>query len=277
MPIPIILGGLAIAAGTLGFGAALNAKDTLKDAERICKNIEQVTKQAEQRREKHRQLTEKSVEALGKEKKAILDGNMKMFVRVFSRLKNVNFKNSIGMEELADFALQSKNFDSLELSTLDTADITAGLGVSAVAATALLSSFVAGPAMMITGFYMDSQADKKLAEVKTYHEKARVFVEESNNVCELLKAIQTRAEQIDGALAELDRKFGSSIRTMVQIIARKGVDWNKIPVQDQKRIGEAALLAKTVKAIVDTPLLHEDGTLNEDTEQMLNNVPLLKG
>lgn len=329
MPIPLILGGLALVAGGLGAGAALNAKDTLKDAESINKNVQEVTDRAVKRCDKHRQQTERSIEALGKGKIAILDGNMKMFVRVFSKLKNVNFRDSVGMKELADFTPQSEYLGALKQDTLTAADVSSGIaGVAAGAATAgatylavgalgtastgfaigelsgvaatnatlawlgggsiaagglgmtvgtaVLGGLVAGPAILVAGFFMDSKADKVLAEVKANREKAKVFIEESNNMCVLLDAIKTRAEQIEAALVQLDRKFGSSIRTMVQIIARKGTNWNSIPVADKKRIGEAAMLAKTIKVIMDTPLLHEDGTLNEATEQMLANVSLLK-
>lgn len=331
MPIPLILGGLAVLAGATGVGAALNAKDTLKDAESINKNVQEVTERAVKRCDKYRQQTEKSIETLGKGKISILNGNIKMFVRAFSRLKNVNFKNSVGMEELIDFTPQSVSLQDLKKDTDNAGAIVAGAGVGAAAGAAtagatylaigalgtastgatiaglsgaaatnatlawlgggsiaagglgmtagaaVLGGLVAGPAVLVTGLFMDIKADKVLAEVKANREKAKVFIEESNNMCSLLSAIKTRAEQIDGALTELDRKFGSSIRTMVQIIVKKGTNWNNIPVQEQKRIGEAAMLAKAIKVIMDTPLLHEDGTLNEDTEQMLSNVPLLKG
>ena len=66
-----------------------------------------------------------------------------------------------------------------------------------------------------------------------------------------------------------DWMVNSVLKEMQDVIEGNGTDWNAYSVEQKKCIGEAAMLAKTLKAVMDTPLLHEDGTLNEDSQSCL--------
>lgn len=263
------------------------------------------------------------METLGKTKLEILSDNMSAFVADFSKIKNVNFKDSIGMEELQDFTPQSESIGALKIASVNAVDLGGGLtsgvvggGIAALGAygavgllgtastgtaigtlsgaaatnatlawfgggslaagglgmaggASILGGLVAGPALLIGSFILSNKADEALSKAMTYREEARTFEAECDNICSLLSAIQTRAGQITDVLLRLDGKFGTKIEEMQDVIEGNGTDWNVYSVEQKKCIGEAAMVAKTLKAIMDTPLLHEDGTLNESSRSCL--------
>ena len=57
---------------------------------------------------------------------------------------------------------------------------------------------------------------------------------------------------------------------LVNIIAQKGEDWNAFSEEDKKVVAGVAMTAKTLKVIMDTPLLNEDGSLAEESQEIMS-------
>lgn len=139
MPVPFILGGLAVAAGAFGVKKGMKAKKDMDEAKELNEDAQYLAKKAEDRIEKARINAAKSIENLGRTKIEILSSSMKMFVKTFSRIKNVNFKDSIGMEELRDFTPDSVEFSNLENASFKASDVASG-GLGRVAAGSLMAA-----------------------------------------------------------------------------------------------------------------------------------------
>lgn len=330
MPIPFILGGIAVAAGALGVKKGLDAKEDMEEAKELAEYAQNLAKEAEQRIEKARKGTSKAIEDLGRTKISILSTSMKEFVTNFSRIKNVNFKDSVGMEELQDFTPDSTDFNTLEKASFNAADLTSGglggiaagslvafgaysavgsaflgattatagtaiAGLSGAAATnatlawlgggalatgsatafgvtggmVVLGGLVAGPALAIGGAFMASKAKEALYEAEDNYDKARAFNEQSKNISSSLNAIKKRAGQINTILKSLDSYFVQSNGALKAVITKSGTNWNKYSVDDKMKVGASAQLAKTLKIILDTSLLKEDGKLSPEADKAI--------
>lgn len=325
MPIPFILGGIAAVAAGYGVKKGLDAKEDMEEAQELAEYAQDLAKEAEQRIEKARKNTSKAIEDLGRTKVAILSSSMKQFVQNFSRIKNVNFKDSVGMEELKDFAPGSVDFSNLEQASFKAADLASGglggiaagslmalgtygavgtaalgattatagtaiAGLSGAAATnatlawlgggalsaggfgmaggmVVLGGLVAGPALAIGGAFMASKAKEALYEAEENYDKARAFDEQSKNIASSLNAIKKRAGQIESVLNKLDNYFRKSNDTMKSVISKSGTNWNRYSAEDKKSVGVCAQLAKTIKIILDTSLLSENGKLSPDADK----------
>ena len=327
MPIPFILGGIAAVAAGYGVKKGLDAKEDMEEAQELAEYAQNMAKEAEQRIEKARKNTSKAIEDLGRTKISILSTSMKQFVQNFSRIKNVNFKDSVGMEELKDFTPGSVDFNNLEKASLKATDLASGglggiaagslmalgtygavgsaflgaatattgtaiAGLSGAAATnatlawlgggalsaggfgmaggmVVLGGLVAGPALAIGGAFMASKAKEALYEAEENYDKARAFAEQSKNIASSLNAIKKRAGQIESVLNRLDVYFVKSNETMKGVIAKSGTNWNKYSMEDKKAVGVCAQLAKTIKIILDTSLLNENGKLSPDADKAI--------
>lgn len=325
MPIPFILGGIAVAAGAFGVKKGLDAKEDMEEAKELAEYAQDLAKEAEQRIEKARKGTSKAIEDLGRTKISILSTSMKEFVTNFSRIKNVNFKDSVGMEELQDFTPDSVDFNNLEKASFKAADLASGglggiaagsllafgthaavmgggfalastgtaiAGLSGAAATnatlawlgggalsaggfgmaggmMVLGGLVAGPALAIGGAFMASKAKEALYEAEENYDKARAFNEQSKNISSSLNAIKKRAGQINTILNSLDSYFVQSNGALKAVITKSGTNWNKYSVDDKMKVGASAQLAKTLKIILDTSLLKEDGKLSPEADKAI--------
>ena len=69
-------------------------------------------------------------------------------------------------------------------------------------------------------------------------------------------------------LAILDSRFLPLIHKMQAVVAAEGYDYSKYSIESKKVIATAASMAVSVKAVLDTPLLADDGNLTEASEEL---------
>ena len=64
--------------------------------------------------------------------------------------------------------------------------------------------------------------------------------------------------------------FDPLVFKMTQIIENKGGDFRNYSVEEKKCVASAMALAGVIKAILDTPILDEDGNLTEESGEILD-------
>lgn len=167
-------------------------------------------------------------------------------------------------------ALSGAAATNATLAWLGGGSLAAG-GFGMAGGMAVLGGLVAIPALAITGLLLSSKADKALNEAKENREKARKYEQDAKNLCTAMEAIGARAEQIKNLLNDLNYAFRPLVSGMISTINRSGVDWRNYSRDEQTVIGMAAQLAKTIKVIVDTSLITEDGKLRDaETAKVLS-------
>lgn len=134
MPLPLIPVAIAIAT-SVGAAAtkALNASNMMDNAKKIAKNAEFRMKLMDEAVNESKAISERQLSSLGRLKLNILSGNIHTFVDEFSKIKNVNFNDSIGIDELRNFSPNDQEFIKLRTASLNAVEIATGLGSSAVA------------------------------------------------------------------------------------------------------------------------------------------------
>jgi len=321
MAIPFLIG--VVAAG--GVVKTVDALDDMSRAKNINKEAQEIAENATDRRERTRKSTNNSLENLGKTKISIMKDNMKSFVENFSRLKNVNFKNSVMLDELRGFNPQSRDFIDMknasfkasELATGGLGSIAAGtltaagaygavgafatastgaaisglagaaatnatlawLGGGAIAAgggglaagTMVLGGLVAAPALVVAGLFLGSKAETALNDARANRDKARKYEQEVRNLCTAMDAIKEKTNQIDNLLKELDGKFYSALTNMVSAVRYFGNDFSQFSSTAQNDVMTAAQLAQTIKKVIDTPLINQDGGVSYEAQNLLTS------
>ena len=128
---------------------------------------------------------------------------------------------------------------------------------------AVLGGIVAGPALAVGGAFMAARAEKALNNARSNSAKALHFSEEGDKICVALKAIQNRGSQINDLLLKLNNAMAKSAGEIEIILEYFGTDWKNFDLKAKKKIGIAAQIAQAIKTVIDTPLLTEDGNLND--------------
>ena len=145
-----------------------------------------------------------------------------------------------------------------------------GLGMAGGAA--VLGGLVAGPALMVIGFVVDAAASKKLEQALTNQAEAIRITEELNTGSMQCEAIRRRTYMFYNLLARLDARFLPLIYKMEDILKTEGDDYRAYSDESKKIIASCASIAVTIKTILDTPLLTDDGLLTGESETTVSFV-----
>lgn len=138
-----------------------------------------------------------------------------------------------------------------------------GLGVAGGAA--LLGGLVAGPALMVLGFVTGSSSAKNLEVAYTNKAEAAKIAEELNAGALQCKAIRRRTYVIYNLLSRLDSFLYPMLYQLEDILKTEGEDYRQYLSETKAKVASCASLAVTVKAILETAILTEEGLLAENS------------
>lgn len=139
-----------------------------------------------------------------------------------------------------------------------------GMGVAG--GTAVLGGLVAGPALLVMGTIVSANAGKNLENAKANAAITTETIEELENGAFQCIAIRRRTYIFYSLLARMDAYFLPQIFEMERIISEEGTDYSQFKPESKAAIAAAASTAATIKAILDTPILTEDGSLTESSQ-----------
>lgn len=321
MAIPFIIGAVAVYGG----GKTISALDDMDTAKSINREAQNIADNATNRRERTRKSTNASLENLGKTKISIMKDNMKTFVDSFSKLKNVNFRNSVTVDALRNFNSNSKEFLDMRNASFKASELASGgmgsiaagtltaagaygavgafatastgtaiagltgaaatnatlawLGGGAIAAggggvaagTMVLGGLVAAPALVVAGLFLGDKAETALNDARSNRDKARKYEQEVRNLCSAMDAIKEKTNQIDNLLHDLDEKFSPAVANMTNAIRYFGTDFSQFSTMAQDNVGIAMNLAKTIKKVIDTPLMNQQGKVSYEAQNLLTS------
>ena len=136
MPLPLLFIGIAAATGGLGVGKTIKAGIDANNAKKINKNANEIVEASTEWLNAQRMACGNSLRQLGEEKLFILNSSITEFLDTFSKIKNVDFRESEGLEELKKLHVDEKEFVELK-SMVSFAGSLAGGAVAGTAGGAL--------------------------------------------------------------------------------------------------------------------------------------------
>jgi hypothetical protein len=136
----------------------------------------------------------------------------------------------------------------------------------------VLGGVVAGPAIAVLGFVMDSSASKNLDRAYSNRAEAEKRAEELKVVCSACNGIRARADMFKGLLDKLDSIFVGSIERIEEIVDNRGADFSFYTEDEQNSLAVSLSIAGAIKKILDTPILSDEGTLTTESEAVCTDI-----
>lgn len=327
MPIPFILGGIALAAGAAGIGAGVKGAINNSEANDVNNRANNLVRTGKDNLEIARKATFLSLESLGREKIYVFDVSIKRFIESFEKLKNVDISDSVGIDEINKLKFDKAYFDELKECSLQvTSMIAGGIGgvgagalaafgaysatmtfaavnggaiasLSGVAATnatlaflgggslaagglgmaggmAVLGGLVAGPALAVMGFVALGASSKKLDDAYSNLAEARKISEELETLKVSTNFIRRRTQMFERLLIRVDLLYSEAIDNLEKVINEFGTDYSSYSEEAKKVVASNIKLTQTIKAILDTPILTDNGSISEESTKLLETCKL---
>ncbi len=337
MPLPLVFIGIAAVTGSVGAGKAVKAGLDVHAASQINKSANQIVTESTEMINAQRASCSEALKCLGEEKVFLLNENMTQFLDTFTKLKNVDFRETEGLSELSKLHIDAQDFVELRnlcnfaiplaggsvagtasgalaafgaygaaqaLACASTGTAIASLsGAAATNATLaffgggslaaggwgmaggvmVLGGLVAGPALLVMGLVAGKAADKNLDQAKINRLEAVQLAEQLDTASRQCEAIRRRTYMFYNLLARLDAYFLPSIYKMEDIVKAEGYDYSGYTTESKKAIASCVSIAVSIKSVLDTQLLTDDGLLTDEsagvvvnTEKFVNKLVLAR-
>ena len=148
-----------------------------------------------------------------------------------------------------------------------------GLGIAG--GTLVLGGLAAGPALAILGSVVGAQASENKDMAYSHLEEAEAAASELDAMTAVFNGAKNRAYWFIYFLKMLDFFFEDLIDDLHSIITNSGTDYRSYTKNEKITVAEAVSLAKTVKVIIDTPILGLDGDLNPEVDNIIESTNAL--
>lgn len=324
MPLPLLFIGIAAATGGLGIGKGIKAGIDVSKASQINKSANELVEDSSNLLNMQRQACDNSLRQLGEEKLFILNSTMSDFLKSFTKIKNVDFRDSVGLDELKEMQIDKKDFEELKelvtfagsvaggtvagtaggalvafgaygaaqaLACASTGTAIASLsgaaatnatlaffgggslaagGLGMAGGTMVLGGLVAGPALMVVGLVAGAAAKKNLDKAYTNRAEAIQIAEQLDTMSKQCEAIRRRTYMFYNLLARLDAYFVPMIYKMEDILKNEGDDYKAYSTESKKAIASCASIAVSIKGVLDTPMLTDDGLLTDESAAIVD-------
>lgn len=320
MPLPLFFIGAAAVTAVVGTGKTIKAGVDNSNAKSINQSANRRIEDAKDRLEQARKRSGTAIDKLGHEKIYVLENSMDKFLDSFEKIKNVDFTDSEGLNELSKIHIDTNTFTELREMTNFASSLAsgsaAGVASGAIAAfgaysaattfatastgtaiaslsgvaasnatlaffgggslaagglgiaggTAVLGGLVAGPALLVMGFVTGAKASKNLDDAYANAAKSREIASELDAASDLCNSISRRTMMFYNLLARLDAYFIPLIYKLDKIVKAEGTDYSKYSAESKVAVAGAATMAGTIKAVLDTSILNEDGSLTGESK-----------
>ena len=145
--------------------------------------------------------------------------------------------------------------------------ISAG-GFGMAGGAAVLGGIVAAPVLLIGGMMLASKAEEAKHNAYGNREKARAAAEQMKTAKTVTRGIQERFIEIHGVLQRLNNAF-QPLLSGLQVVVAHSTDYSSYSIADRKGVMMAAAIAKTLKNVMEAPLLDQNGALTNSSRQAL--------
>lgn len=136
----------------------------------------------------------------------------------------------------------------------------------------VLGGVVAGPALAIFGHIVGNKGEEALNKARSNVEQARTIRDEAKLMSAKLQAIQDIAGLANGTFSKTSSLLRHSVRELSNVIGAHGEDYQALSPDSRETVFRSVKLAQLLKAMIDTPILDQDGNLVLATEKRLRDI-----
>ncbi|WP_120840664.1 sortase [Helicobacter pylori] len=293
MPLPFILGGLALAAAGYGVKKGIDALDADCEADEFIKKAENLKEEATKKAKSAQSDCRLAFARFGEKKLHVLSHSVSNFLDHFHRLnrstitieginmqdiqrqvsdarKITNQLNANGID--GDSALGViAGFGSFGISSFTTGAILGGgLAASGLAGMAVIGGLVAGPALAILGAIGADEMEKKRDDAKAYYSQVEAAVKKADAMIDNLQAVRKMADLFTKQITKLDTLFFSLSQEAIATMKKHHYDTSRYNQKEKDQLCVTVSTLSSLSAFLKVSIMDEHQKLNEEAQNALN-------
>ncbi len=274
MPLPFILGGLALAAAGYGFKKSIDASETADKINEIAKEAEDLKEGAKNRVESAESGYKNALMRLGEKKFHVISRGVSRFVEHFNQLKGHQFfvKDS-DMQDLHKQVSVAQNFSKqLNASGMSEESAIGGMfaGYGGLAGMAVFGGLVAGPALAILGAMSADEMEEKLEKAKAYYSQVEEAVKKADVIIDQFQAIEKMAKLFTRQITKCDALFFSLSQDAIATMKKHNYDTSRYNQEERDQLCVTVSTLSSLSAFLKVPIMDEHQKLNKKAIDALN-------
>lgn len=144
---------------------------------------------------------------------------------------------------------------------------TGGLGMAG--GTMVLGGIVAGPVLAVGGMMLASKAEAAIEDAHSNSDTIDIAVEEMKTAKVTTEGIQLRFDEINEILNKLNERFEPLLISLTKLVSQNQ-DYREYSKENQNGVFICASLAKTLKNIMEAPLITKKGKLTNKSQKAID-------
>ncbi|AHZ25300.1 hypothetical protein [Helicobacter pylori] len=293
MPLPFILGGLALAAAGYGFKKGIDALDADCEADEFIKKAENLKEEATKRLESAQSDCKLAFARFGEKKLRVLSHSVPNFLDHFHRLKRSTITiKGINMQDIQRQVSDARKitnqlnangidgdsvlgvfagFGSLGISSFTTgAVLGGGLVASGLAGMAVLGGLVAGPALAILGAISADEMEKKRDDAKAYLSQVEAAVKKADVIVDNLQAVRKMVDLFTRQITKIDALFFSLSQDAIATMKKHHYDTSRYNQKEKDQLCVTVSTLFSLSAFLKVSIMDEHQKLNKKVQKALN-------
>lgn len=136
----------------------------------------------------------------------------------------------------------------------------------------VLGGIVAGPALAIFGHILGNKGEEALNNARSNMEQARTIHEQTELTISKLQAITGVTSLANNTFSKVSSQLRHAVSDLRNVIERDGKDFQIFSPDSKEVVFRSVKFAQLLKAMIDAPLLDENGSLVLSTEKRIQEI-----
>ncbi|WQX67368.1 sortase [Helicobacter pylori] len=295
MPLPFILGGLALVAAGYGVKKGIDALDADCEADEFIKKAENLKEEAKRKADSVQSSRNQALVRLGKKKLHVLSHTASNFLDHFRRLERLRITigtKDTDMQHIQKQVLDVRNLlNQLNTNGIDgdsalgviagcgglgASSFTAGavlgggLAASGLAGAAVVGGLLAAPSLAILGAISADEMEKKRDDAKAYLSQVEAAVKKADAMIDNIQAVRKVVDLFTEQITKLDALFFSLSQGTIATMKKHHYDTSLYNQKEKDQLCVTVSTLMTLSAFLKVLIMDEHQKLNEKAQKALN-------
>ncbi|UFG19494.1 sortase [Helicobacter pylori] len=293
MPLPFILGGLALAAAGYGFKKGIDALDADCEADEFIKKAESLKEEVAKKAESAESDCRRAFARFGEKKLHVLSHIVSNFLDHFHRLNRSRIIiEGINMQDIQRQVSDARNLlNQLNANGIDGdsapgviagcvglgasgfttgAILGGGLAASGLAGMAVLGGLLAAPALAILGAISADEMEKKRDDAKAYYSQVEVAVKKADVMVDQFQAVRKMADLFIEQITRFEKIFFSLSIDAISTMKKHHYDTSRYNQKEKDQLCVTVSTLSSLSTFLKVPIMDEHQKLNKKAINALN-------